>query len=504
MIKMRRIVKLKIEDYSATKLGRMVQDGYIKPTQIIEYTKDRIKERNPSLNAFVYSRIEEAYRKAEELEKRLKAGEHVGPFAGVPFALKDFLSSKKGWTHSYGGVKSLIKEDLYDSVFCSAMEKAGGIAVGKTNSPTYGFRGLCDNKLYGPSRNPFNTAFNTGGSSGGSAAAVADKLVPIAEGGDAGGSIRIPAAWCNCFGFKASAGVIPSVCRPDAWAATHPFCCNGGITRTVEDSAVLLNYMCGYNPRDPFSYPRESRIDFKQEMKRSVRGWKVAYTLDFDIFPVDPEVARIFKDSLNVLKEAGCEVQEVHFNFKSTANKLAETWCRSICIDTAIEMELLKKENPEFFNRIQEEFPEEFIRWNKDVSTCNILDYYNINLIRTEILDALQDIFDQYSIIVSPTTACLPVLNSTDFNTLGPEEINGEKVERLIGFAETFLFNFTGNPAASIPIGLSKNKLPVGMQIIGRRFEDGNVFAISGEIERLKPWNNAYLIPQSREINRKC
>ena len=145
-------------------------------------------------------------------------------------------------------------------VFAERIEKAGAILLGKTNSPTMGLRGTCDNYLFGPTRNPFDVRKNAGGSSGGSAAAVADGLVPFAEGTDAGGSIRIPAAWCNVVGFKASFGRVPVVMRPNAFAGDTPFVFEGPISRTVEDAALALNALAGYDPRDPFAI--ETNEDF--------------------------------------------------------------------------------------------------------------------------------------------------------------------------------------------------------------------------------------------------
>ena len=492
---------IKLEELTALQIGEAVNNRELKPTEIIEYFIKRINERNASINAFVYLKEEEALQQAALLEEKIKQGKYCGIFAGVPFALKDFLPSKKGWTHSHGGVKSLIREDPYSSVFCTTMEKLGGIAIGKTNSPAFGFRGLCDNKLYGPTRNPFNTKYNSGGSSGGSAAAVADGLVPIAEGGDAGGSIRIPAAWCNCYGYKASIGTIPSVCRPDAWAATHPFCVNGGITRSVDDSAALLFFMQQYDPRDPFScLVTDDTIIHINTPTDQLKGIKIAFTPDFNIFAVDPEIINVVYRAARSLEELGATVDVVDFKFKHTANELANIWCRSICIDTAIELELYKREGLDLVKDHRDELPEEFIYWNDIAVKSDIFDYYNINLARTDILDAQQDIFDKYDIIISPTATCLPVENGLDGNTLGPEHINGTLVERLIGFSETFLFNFTGNPAASIPAGLSSTGLPIGMQIVGKRYRDNDVIRVSRAFEKLHSWKNYYTIPYGRRI----
>ena len=475
---------IRLEKLSAYEIGRLINKRKITPTEVIEYFEKRITRKNKKVNAFVYTKFEEAKLEAKKLEERIAKGEDVGPFAGVPFALKDFLPSKKGWTHSYGGVPSLISEDEYNSVFCEAMEKAGGIAIGKTNAPTFGFRGTTDNALYGPTKNPFNLKYNAGGSSGGSAAAVASGLVPIAEGGDAGGSIRIPASWTNLFGFKASVGTIPSVNRPDAYSATHPFCFNGGLTKSVMDTAILLNYMASYNPRDPYSVPR-NKIDYVKEMKKPITGYKIAFTYDFDIFSVEDEVKEIVFNSAKKLEQLGASVEFVHFNINRDQNELAKIWCESISIDTAIQMILSKNIN-------REELPTEFLYYNNMAEGWDIMDFYKFNLVRSELYDAFQDIFDKYDIIISPTTTCLPVLNSDDRNTKGPEKIGDKSINTLIGFAETFLVNFTGHPAASVPCGLSENGLPVGMQIIAKRYKDEDVLKVAYNYEKIAPWKEHY------------
>ncbi|MBR5426122.1 MAG: amidase [Clostridiales bacterium] len=490
---------MELEKLSGVELGKEVRSGRITPTEVIRYFQERIEKRNPSLNAFTYTKFDDAFSEAKALEEKLLHHEEVGPLAGVPVGLKDFLPSKKGWTNSHGGVKSLIREDVEDSMFYIAAREAGAIAVGKTNAPAFAMRGTCDNYLYGPTRNPFDTKYNSGGSSGGSAAAVADGMLPIAEGSDGGGSIRIPSAWCGCFGFKASVGTIPSICRPDGWTATHPYCFNGAITRTVLDSAVMLNYMARYNPRDPLSLDHGKR-DFTELMKKPIRNWKIAFTTDFDIFTVDLEVAAIVKDAARKLEAAGASIEPVHFSFRHTQNEFAELWCRSISIDTAIDMELWKREGLDLVRDHREELPEEFIYWNELALRSTVMDYRYFNELRTEMLDAMQDIFDTYDIILSPVTICPPVRNAEDGNTRGPLEMNGRKIEPLIGFCETFFSNFTGNPAASVPAGLTKTGLPVGMQIIGKKFRDEDVLAVAKTFEDIAPWG--YDIPLSREIRK--
>lgn len=479
---------MELEKLSAVEIGREVNKGNITPSEVIRYFADRIEKCDTEINAFTYTMVEDALAEAEKLERRLAAGEDAGPLAGVPVALKDFLPSKKGWTHSHGGVKSLIKEDEADSAFYTAARAAGAIAIGKTNAPAFGFRGTCDNKLYGPTRNPYNTDYNSGGSSGGSAAAVAARMVPAAQGTDAGGSIRIPSAWCNCFGYKASVGTVPAMNRPDGWAATHPYCFDGPITRTVTDGAVIMNYMAKHDPRDPLSLDHGDR-DFTVLMKRPIKGWKIGLTMDFDLFPVDEEVASIVEKAAHKLEDAGAAVEPVHFTFRHSLNDFAELWCRSISIDTAIEMELWKQNGLDLVRDHADELPEEFIYWNKKALESTVMDYRYFNELRTEIYDCEQDAFEKYDLIISPVTVCKPVRNAEDRNTKGPDVFKDKKMEPLIGFCETFLQNFTGSPAASVPAGFTSEGLPTGMQIIGKKFRDEDVFAAAYTMEQIAPWD---------------
>ena len=498
---------MQLERLSAAEIGNLVNARQISPVEVVKYFKKRIIDRNSDINAFVYTKFDEAEKQARDLEKRLKTDFIWTPFTGVPFGLKDFLPNKPGWTNSHGGVECLITTDTIYSEFCKAMEKAGGIAIGKTNAPAYGFRGTTDNKLYGPTSTPFKVGYNSGGSSGGSAAAVADGLVPIAEGGDAGGSIRIPAAWCNLFGFKPGIGTVPSVCRPDAWAATHPFCFNGGLTKTVEDAAILLDYMSYFDPRDPFSRERFPFLDYQQESRKPIRGtaWKVALTYDFNFFEVDTEIRETITRIAHLLEEEGIQVDLVDFHFGYSLQEIAEMWCHALMFDSVIEIETDKANGRDYLKEHPEQFPKELMYWEEKCKNSTIWDLYKFNLVRTDILDQFENIFTDYDFIISPTACCLPVPNAIDGDTKGPTRINGKEVDPLIGWSETYLVNFVGNPAASVPVGLSKeDKLPIGMQVIGRRFHDIDVLRLSRLLEEINPWRNNFNIPFTRKIGEKA
>jgi len=467
--------------------------------EVVNAFIERIERRNPSINAFVYLGFEDARARAREAERALLAGGALGPLHGVPTAIKDLFDFKPGWPSTFGGIRAL-KNFVVDAycAFAERVEKAGAIILGKTNSPVMGFRGTCDNYLFGPSRNPFNTAKNTGGSSGGSAAAVADGLVPSAEGTDGGGSIRIPAAWCGVYGYKPSFGRIPFIARPNAFAGDTPFLFEGPITRTVEDAALVVTALAGYDPRDPFSL--DEQPDLLAATRRSIRGWRIAYSPNFDVFPVEKAVAEVVGRAVRAFEEAGARVEEVRLGINRHQRELSDLWCRLIMPINLLTLENFKRQGLDLLKDHREDFPPQYLEWVERGYKLTALDFYNDQAVRTEIYDAIQRVFETYDLLVTPTLACMPVDNGADGNTVGPSRINGEEVDPLIGWCLTYFVNFSGHPAASIPAGLGERNLPVGMQLIGRRYADGDVLAASAVFERLRPWQETYKICASRPI----
>lgn len=489
---------IKLERLSGLEMGKLVNDGELVPTDIIEYFFDRIEKLNPILTAYTYTRKEEALLAARQLEKRLAEGQYCGPFAGVPVCLKDFLPSKKGWTNSHGGVPILTAVDAYDSEFCKAAEILGAIVIGKTNAPAFGFSGACENVQYGATANPFDLNRTSGGSSGGTASAVAAGLAIFGEGGDAGGSIRIPAGWCNLFGFKPSLGTVPSVCRPDAWAATHPYCFNGCLTKTVADSATMLTQMAQYNPRDPFSLPINATKDFSELMEQSVFNFRVAVTFDFDLWPiVDHRIKQLTWEIANKLKAVGVEVELVHFNFKHTLSDIMRTWAVWISVDTALDMMEWKKHGLDLEGEYSDQVPQEFLKFNQQASQIDIRAFQHFNEVKTDILDNFENVLSEYDLILSPTAICLPMKDSQHGHCNTP--IDGKIPDRetdFISFAETPLANFVGYPAASVPGGtIEENgqQIPIGVQLIGRQYHDEDVLAMSRTLEKINPWIDNFL-----------
>lgn len=484
---------------SAGEIAAEVRARRVSPVEVMDATIARIEARNPSLNAFVFTDFEGARAAAKKAEQAVMSGAALGPLHGVPTAMKDLFDFKPGWPTTLGGVRAM--KDWRPDLTCpyvERMERAGAILVGKCNSPIMGFRGVCDNYLFGPTGNPFDTSRNPGGSSGGSAAAVADGLVPVAEGTDGGGSIRIPASWSGIFGYKAGFGRVPLNSRPDAFTPAGCFIHEGPLARTVEDAALAMTALAGFDSRDPFSLP--DVVDYLGATRRSIQGMRIAWTPNFGVFPVEPVIVETCREALRAFEAAGAVVEEVDFGIKRHHLELADLWCKLITPLSVNAFETFKAAGVDLLGDHRDDFPPEFLRWLDYSYRATVPEQLQSQIVRTEINDAIQGVLDSHDLILSPTLAALPVKNGSDGNTLGPAEINGEPVERLIGWCMTYFINFSGHPAASIPAGLAPGNLPVGLQIIGRRHADADVFAASAAFERIRPWFDSYRIPEGRSL----
>lgn len=476
---------------SATSLAARIRRKEVSPVEVVDSAIARIEKHNPKINALIIFGYDDARKAAKAAEAAIMRGDSLRPFHGVPIAMKDCFDFKPGWVTTFGGIRAL-KNYVADHycVFAERMEKAGAIMVGKTNSPVFGFRGTCDNYLFGPSRNPFDLTKNTGGSSGGSAGAVAAGLLPLCEGTDGGGSIRIPASWCGVFGYKPAFGRVPLVTRPDAFSGNIPFIFEGPITRTVEDSALAMSVLAGYDSRDPYAI--EGNVDFLGALKKSVVGKKIAYTRDYGIFPVDRRVIAVVDKAVKAFEEAGAHVEEVKFDIRRTHMELSDMWCRLIAPKQVAALEGFKRQGIDIMRDHHDDMPPEFWHWDEIGRRMTAVQYLADEAMRTEVFDQLRQKLDSYDYLVAPTLACLAVDNAMDGNTVGPKEIEGEPINRLIGWCMTYLINFIGYPAATVPAGLADNGLPVGLQIVGKRYADEDVFAASAEFERRRPWMDTY------------
>lgn len=472
---------------TAIELLRRIRAREMSPTEILESTLASIERRNPSLNAFVHIGYEDARRQAAAVERRLLSrGDDTRALDGVPTAIKDLYNFYPGWPSTFGGIPALAKfHGAAKSNYPDRMEADGAVVVGATNSSLMGFRGTCDNPLFGPTRNPFDLERNSGGSSGGSAAAVSDGIIPVAGATDGGGSIRIPAAWCGVFGFQPSFGRVPILMQPNVFGATAPFVYEGPVSRTVSDAALVMTAIAGRHPADPFSLP--DAVDWNAATQRQIKGKVIGLTMDYGVFAVDPRIAAGVASAAKAFEEQGAAVVPIDVTLPASQTQLSDLWCRMISAGSAATINQFKAAGFD----LMPELPTQLKHWVDQANSMTLAQLHADQVTRSRIFETLQRLLSQVDYIVAPTTGALAVPNACDGDTLGPNHINGQQVNPLIGWCLTYLTNFTGHPAASVPAGLIDG-LPFGMHIIGRMHADADVIAASARFEEARPWMGTY------------
>ncbi len=476
----------------ASELASRIRRRNLSPVEAVEAFLGRIEERNGISNAYVTVIGDEAREAATEAEREVVSGELLGPLHGVPVAIKDLFDYKAGVRNTFGCKPLAGYVPSKNATYVQRLEGAGAIVLGKTNTPEFGHKGATDNFIFGPTSTPFAPGKNAGGSSGGSAAAVAAGLCAVAQGTDGGGSIRIPASCCGVYGFKASFGRVASATRPDAFLSHTPYATSGPLSRTVEDAALMLGVMAGPHPRDPLSLPDDG-VDYVAATRRSVEGLRVAYSPNLGVFPVEARVLAVIEEAARSLEEAGARVEEANVEFRRDQRDQCELWMREVGVKSAENVSNLKDAGvADLLGEHLEDLTPEFAGLLEKGNAMGAVEYRKDEILRTEVFDAIQDLFDRYDLLVTPTLAVPPFDNADDGNTLGPSEVNGEAVDPLLGWCLTYPFNFTGHPAASVPAGFTDDGLPVGMQIVGRRFDDAAVLAASAAFERVRPWYDSY------------
>jgi Asp-tRNA(Asn)/Glu-tRNA(Gln) amidotransferase A subunit family amidase len=456
---------------STRELVNLIRSKKISPVELMEQTLQRIEIVNPVLNAFVSVRAEQAMDEAKTLAERLGSHEVIGPLVGIPIGVKD-LEDVKGMVTSFGSVPYKNNTAQRDSIQVARLRAAGAIVVGKTNTPEFGFTGFTKNMLYGVTRNPWNTERTPGGSSGGSAAAVSGGMVPMATGSDAGGSIRIPASYSGCFGLKTSFGRIPR--GPFPLLQTHSISCMGPLTRTVKDAALYLDCVSGYHPSDPDSLP-SPEYSFLQCIENIPINLRIAFspTLGY---------ARVQKDVMSLVENAVTSFEDMGHNvelWKDTLPDTGETWSKLINCDLYAQLY-------QDLDKNREKMGKTLVNSLDQIKSFSINDLIKAQKVRTNLNEIMRDLFEIFDLLITPT------MPTEAFVAKGPPpaEIDGHPIPLLGAVAFTYPFNLSGHPAATVPVGLTKNGLPAGLQIIGPRQRDDLVLQASYAYEQMRPWDD--------------
>jgi Asp-tRNA(Asn)/Glu-tRNA(Gln) amidotransferase A subunit family amidase len=482
--------------YSLCTLASKIRDGTLTPTAVVEYALNRIQSLDGGLNAFIAVTEDRAREAARKAERDIAAGKYAGPLHGIPIAVKDSRPIE-GIRHTWG--TKLLGNNIAETTdsLVRRIEREGGVVLGKSNLPAFALIGATYNRLQGPTRNPFDPNKMIGGSSGGSAAAVAAGLVPVAQGEDGGGSLRMPASTCGVYTLKPTFGRIGEYTpgRSNAFGHT-PMQSAGPITRHVTDAALMLDMLAGPHERDPFSLP-ESEQRYQAAAHNSIAGYDIAVSPNFDLYPIDVRVQKVVCKAAKAFEEGGANVREISLDFEYSRKEITNAFMLQSNVATAIFGESLEVSYGISINEADSEtllpyLHKQFIAGQ----STSAMDYRKADVIRTSVYDTIQDVFEGSDLLVSATLMTPPF----DVNILetepGPTEVAGTPLDEyewgtLIDWRGTQIANMTGHPAACIPAGFIGG-LPIGMDIMGPKFREDSVLAASETFERLRPWHHAY------------
>lgn len=451
----------------ATEIAAAVREKRLSPVEVTSALLDRIDALNPALNAYVLITRESALDAARAAEQAVMRGDELPPLHGVPYSMKD-LFDVPGLPTTKG---SLIYKDNVATTHehvSARLQAGGGILLGKTNTPEFGFTPTTENKLFGPTRNPWDTSRTPGGSSGGAGAQLAAGLGPLALGSDGGGSIRIPAHLCGVFGLKPTYGRVPR--SPGGWSTmTH----RGPMTRTVRDAALMLDVISGHEPSDPFSvadYPGS----FLDGIDDGIAGLRVAWSPDLGFGVVEHEVRDLCARAAQRFADLGCQVDEASPGFPDPGKEL--TFFTLAATSDAAWLTELPPEKRAQLDKPADAF-EEFGRRTTGI------DYVRAQERRMKLWQTMRAFHETYDLLLAPVTSVAAFPSGQP-----PEEIDGKRLQPGGWMPFTQAFNLTGQPAASIPCGFTSEGLPVGLQVVGRAFEDALVLRACRAFEQLQPW----------------
>jgi Asp-tRNA(Asn)/Glu-tRNA(Gln) amidotransferase A subunit family amidase len=463
---------------TALDLAAMIRARKVSPVEVIDALADRIKRLNPKLNAYITLDLENARKDAQMKDKMRR--EHpdgdLGLLHGVPVAIKDDLEVA-GLRYTMGSRLREKEIGKSDDLTVARLRKAGAIILGKTNEPEFGHKGTTDNTLFGTTHNPWNRERTAGGSSGGSAAAVAAGLAYLALGTDIAGSVRIPASCCGIVGLKPSFGRVPRVPADNAFVTQW---CIGPLARTVADTALALRVLAGPDDRDPFSLPALGEKELSLE--GDLRGLRLTFCPRPTGVPVETEVAQAAEKAARLLEKRGMKV--VHRKDplpRAPLDALVVIFRSAALSDAEIKDEA-------DFKKKRELLTETFAAFVEPGLKLTLREYLDAQAKVTTFLErSAPGYWKDCDVLATPTLAVPPFSTKLP---LGPDRIAGEKIDPQVGWAFTWPFNLTGQPALSLPCGWTKDGLGLGLQLVGRRGGDGLILRVAAALEALAPWSD--------------
>jgi aspartyl-tRNA(Asn)/glutamyl-tRNA(Gln) amidotransferase subunit A len=469
-------VNVDIQNLSATELIRGFRRKVLSPVEVAEATLKQIESFDDLVNAFTVVDYDGAMAAARRSEQRWMKGEPLGLIDGVPSTVKDVMLSH-GWP-SLKGSRTVSRDQTWteDSPSVARLREHGAVLLGKTTMAEFGWKATGDSPLTGITRNPWNPDYTPGGSSSGAAASVAAGMGVLAVGTDGGGSIRIPCSFTGLVGFKATFGRVPNYPANPMGMLVNV----GPMARTVADCALLLSVLCGFDDREAYALEPLVNPLFEESRAKGLHGLRVAYIPSFDDVPVDPDVLNAVDSAAKEFSNLGAHVEILPALKDLPREAFIVLWAAGLAyigrsldetqralLDPGLAQMIVKGEG------------------------CSAADFVAADLVRSDFSRKMAALYRTYDLLLTPTVAtpALPV---------GQDLRDPERESLFIDWAPfSYPFNLTRQPAITVPCGLTRSGLPIGLQIVGRRYDDAAVLKAASAYEALHP----YIAPN---INNTC
>jgi aspartyl-tRNA(Asn)/glutamyl-tRNA(Gln) amidotransferase subunit A len=450
---------------SATEMVAGFKDKSLSPVETTRAALDRIERFNPRVNAYCLIDADGAMAAARASETRWMKGAPLGPVDGVPTSVKDLVLAR-GWPTRRGSKTTTTDPAPDDAPAVARLRESGAVLIGKTTTPEFGWKGVTDSPLTGITRNPWDETRTPGGSSGGASAAAAAGMGALHIGTDGGGSIRIPASFAGIFGFKASFGRVPAW-PPSPFASVAHL---GPMTRTVADAALMMTVLARPDHRDWYALPEERR-NWLDGLEDGVRGLKLAYAPTLGQAPVDPEVAALVAAAARRFEELGAKIEEAAPALQESQAVFAAHWFPG----AAVLIDSIPAEKRALMDPGLLAIAEQGAR-------MTLLDHLKTVRAREAMGMAMAEFHRRYDLLLLPTMP-MPAFEA------GQETPVDSANRRWTDWTPfTYPFNLTKQPAASVPCGFTRNRLPVGLQIVGPLHGDAAVLRAARAFERLQPF----------------
>ncbi len=451
----------------ATKLAELIRTKQISPVEVLAATLRRIEALDKHVNAFANLGADRAMAQAQRAEAALMGGGPIGRLHGLPTTIKD-LAITKDLPMESGTFIMQGHQPTEDTPFVTRLQDAGAIVIGKTTTSEYGWKGVSQSPLTGITHNPWKHGYNAGASSAGAAAAAASGFGHLHQGSDGAGSIRMPSHFCGVFGLKPSFGRVPAYPVSVGDYTSH----NGPISRSVADAALMLEVMAGPHPLDHTTL-EAGPANYTGRLAEGVKGRRIAYSPDLGHAQVDPEVAALVKAAVARFTELGATVEEV-----------ATPWAKD-------GPELIRFFWPAHMARLAPKLKDWEAKMDPGLVACikvgeriSVVDYLLMRERKMAYVSAINHWFEDWDFLLTPavSVAAFPA------EKLMPAHWPSHDWDWISWAEFSYPFNMSWNPAASVPCGFTADGLPVGLQVVGRRFDDLGVLQAAAAFEAVQPW----------------